>query len=339
MLDATEQRIRGDVVVVGVQAVEIVAVILVGRRIETQHAVDERGRHAPVRAVLLLQILVAGDEARRGAQTKADARRKAQRLFLGDVAAGDATVQHQQVQTRGRSRAQRLVEICSRAQTRVCIVLIETVARADAVGVFQLGGLGDQIDVAASTAAAVVGRRAFRYFHLFDVEDVAAVAARIATTIDKDVAAAVEAAQAEVVGVGRKAVLAGAEADARRIAEHVGQILCALLAIDGLGNDRQCLRCIQQRRRELRRTGGLRVQRAAGHGNRRQRLRSVGRSFRGRGAAFRCRRLRQRCHRAQAEGAAAEDGGGDRIQTEYWGQRLAAVHRFSPGVWLESWRA
>src|SRR5690606_33543837 len=87
------------------------------------------------------------------------------------------------------------------------IVAIETVADAATDEAFQGRGLGRHVHVAAGAAAPVVGCRALDHFDLFNIEDVATVAAVVPRAVDKDAAAGVEAAQAEVAAAGGETVL------------------------------------------------------------------------------------------------------------------------------------
>src|SRR5690606_37646728 len=102
-------------------------------------------------------------------------------------------------------------------------ILVGADAQAGAGGVTQMGVLAGQVDAAAARAApAQGGIRAADDFHAFQVEDFARLAAGVADSVHVDVAGRGSAADEGPVGQGL-AAFAGAEGDARRIAQHVFQ--------------------------------------------------------------------------------------------------------------------
>jgi hypothetical protein len=95
-----------------------------------------------------------------------------------------------------------------------------TEPRAKLVG---LRRLGRQVDAAAARTAAAIGAvGAFDDFDLLEVEDFAGLATGVADAVDEDVVARGLAADERTVGQ-RLTAFAGAEGDARRGAQDVGQ--------------------------------------------------------------------------------------------------------------------
>src|SRR5690606_4088669 len=105
--------------------------------------------------------------------------------------------------------------------------------------------LGDDVDVAAAAAAAVVRRGALEDLDAVDVEGVARIDARAARAIDVDVAARIEATDLEIRSRRAEAVLARFKADAGRVPQHLRQRGRLALGDDRAGNDRHRLRRIE----------------------------------------------------------------------------------------------
>ncbi|MNP07017.1 hypothetical protein D3C76_990260 [compost metagenome] len=123
-----------------------------------------------------------------------------------------------QVQAEGRVVAQHVVDVEGGAAG-----LVGTVGEAGVVEVVLLGGLADQVQAATGGAGAGEGRaRALAHFDLLDVEHFAGLRGDVAHAVEEGVALGVEAADERTV-TRRVATLAGAEGDAGRGAQGIGQ--------------------------------------------------------------------------------------------------------------------
>ena len=196
------------------------------------------------------------DQPRRRAQAKGHGRRDAPGAALGHRATRHAAVLKDQIQPPSDGGRERLVGVQRHPHPFVGIIFIEAIADR---GVQELAGgrrLGGEVDIAAGASAAVVAGRALEDLDLFDVEDVAGVAAGVAHIVDEDAVRNVEAAHAEAGQAGGEAVLTRVEGDAGRVLEHVGQIARALLLEHLDRNDGDGLGGVEDGRRGLGRLDG-----------------------------------------------------------------------------------
>ena len=234
-------------------------------------------------------MVVGEDRARVGAETESDRRREAPGLCLGEFAARDATVLDHAVEAHSGG-AEALVDVERRPPTHLRIVPVPADADLGACEVLKLRRLGDDVDVSTGAAAAIVGCRPLEHLDAIHIEHVARVDAGIARTIDEDIGTRVEAAELEVCSSRTETVLAGVEADTRRISEHIRQSRRLPLLDDRARHNSDGLRRIEKRccllRRACRGCGvasgqgrGVDRDRRLCSGDRRRRLLGLGRGL------------------------------------------------------------
>ena len=251
VLDAQRRHVGLDVVVVGIGAVEVFGIDARGAvqpwpkvRVGAAVAGQADGRHAAVGHVVLLHVQQVQVDAGRRAQAEGQRRRDAPAVVLDMVAAADAAILAQHVETKTGVLADRLVPVGGDP-----FAVRVAVGHRARDGIRQERLLADHVDRAAGRGAAVVGAGgAFLHFDLLDIEHVAGDGAEVAHAVDEDAAGGVEAAHVDGIAGGSGAVLAGIEgAHARAVAQCLGQRGGALLLDQFLGDHADGLRGVQQR--------------------------------------------------------------------------------------------
>ncbi len=204
-------------------------------------------RDAVVRQLIAVEVVVAGGDGRRRAQTRRDRRPDAPFVEIRPVAARHVALRSHEVQPHGGGRPDLPVGVRSAAQ----IIVRACPDRAvDEVG--QARRLGRQIDAAAARAASRIdGIGALDDLDLLQVEDLALLAAGVAHAVDEDVVARGLAPDERPVGQ-RLAALARAEGDARRGAQDVLKRGGGRLFDDLLRDHRDRARGVDQGGDELR---------------------------------------------------------------------------------------
>lgn len=205
---------------------------------------------AAVGDVVGLQVVVVHRQAVVGAQAEGDRRRHAPARVLRAAAVGDVVAVGHRVQAQGDAVADGLIDVHGGAP-----VLVGAQAQAAGDEVARLGRLGDQVDAAAHSAAAGVGRAgALGHLDLVDGEGFAAARTGAAYPVDEDRVLRVEAADDRAVAIGI-ATLAGTEGDARHRAQRIQQVGGGRFLQHLLRDHRDRARRVQQRRGELGRGG------------------------------------------------------------------------------------
>ena len=214
-----------------------VALVVCGSAVEAVLGYVERAqlevRHAVVRRVVGLEVIVRERQAVVGAEAEGDARRYAL-AFRFDVIAGAAGVGFHDVDAGGHVLAEHVVDV-----RRAASIGVGATGQRHLVAVLQQRLFARLVDDAAGlTAPEQHGRRAAQHVHLFQVEGFAVVVGYVADAVQVQVTKGIEAAQHHVVADA--AALAGVEGQPADVAQGFLQgigvgFLDQLLRHDGHG--------------------------------------------------------------------------------------------------------
>ncbi len=250
-----------------------------------EEAFETNRRNAPIRHVLLADVLAVQVDARGRAQAGHVGQAQALAGVFHVVAAVHAAVLHHRVDADGGLVAELLVQVHGGA-----LALGRAQGDGGAVLIAQVRLLGHQVQEAGRGAPAGLGASgALHDLDLLEVEGVACDGTQVADAVNEGGLLQREAAQLEGVAGGGVAVLTHLHGDARGVAQRFHQGDGALLLNDFLLDDLNRLGCVEQGRGELRvgrlvglvrhlrrlfhRDGGQRVRRAGlrdadgGHGD------------------------------------------------------------------------